>query len=188
MYLTTTITTNFLLLHIQTLNKTALEQVADSKYLSVTIQQDLKFNKHIEAKITTAKRQLGMIKRALYWAPQRAKLLAYKSLCMPQLEYATAAWDTSNKGEVVSLEQVQNQAVRSIAGIKGTRGVNEATERLGPLPLQQRKRQQRFSLLMRILDREDTYPALVELYGKLINRSNNFIQTRAQHQGHPTFM
>ena len=29
----------------------------------------------------------------------------------------------TTKGEIVSLEQVQNQAVRLIAGIKGTRGV-----------------------------------------------------------------
>ena len=27
-----------------------------------------------------------MIKRALFWTPQRAKLLAYKSLCMPPLQ------------------------------------------------------------------------------------------------------
>ena len=51
-----------------------------------------------------------MIKRALFfWAPQRAKLLAYKSLCMLHLEYAAAAWDTSNKGEITGLEQVRNE-------------------------------------------------------------------------------
>ena len=108
-------------LQCQQINKTALEQVTNGKHLGMTIQQNLKLNKHIEVKITTAKRQLGLIKRALYWAPQSAKLLAYKSLCMPHLEYAAAAWDTSNKGEIVSLEQVQNQAVRFIAGIKSTR-------------------------------------------------------------------
>ena len=28
------------------------------------------------------------IKRALYWAPTNAKLLAYKTLCLPYLEHA----------------------------------------------------------------------------------------------------
>ena len=71
-----------------------------------------------------------MIKRALFWAPQGAKLLAYKSLCTPYLEYA-AAWYKSNKGEIAGLEQVQNQAVRFIAGLKGTRGISEAMAKLG---------------------------------------------------------
>ena len=62
------------------LNEKDLEQVTDSQYLGVTLQENLRFSKHIEAKITNtmtiAKKQLGMIKRALFWAPQRAKLLA----------------------------------------------------------------------------------------------------------------
>ena len=90
------------------LNEKDLEQVADSRHLRVTLPENLRFSKHIEAEITTAKKQLGMIKRALFWAPQRAKLLAYKSPCMPHLEYAAAARDTINKGEITGLEQVQN--------------------------------------------------------------------------------
>ena len=170
------------------LNEKELEQVADSRYLGVTLQENLRFSKHIEAKITTAKKQLGMIKRALFWAPQRAKLLAYKSLCMPHLEYAAAAWDTSNKGEIAGLEQVQNQAVRFIAGLKGTRGIGEAMAKLGLPSLQQRRKQQRLQLLMRILSREDTHPALIESYDELMRPPDNFIQTRAQYHGHPTSM
>ena len=37
------------------------------------------------------KQQLGMIKRALYWAPTNAKLLAYKIFCLPYLDYAASA-------------------------------------------------------------------------------------------------
>ena len=75
-----------------------------------------------------------MIKSTLFWAPQRLMLLAYKSLCMPHLEYA-AAWDTSNNGEITGLEQVQNQAVRFIAGLQGTRGISEAMTKLDLSPL-----------------------------------------------------
>ena len=53
---------------------------------------------------------------------------------MPNLEYA-AAWDTSNNGEITGLEQVQNQAVRFIAGLQGTRGISEAMTKLGLSPL-----------------------------------------------------
>ena len=37
------------------LNKKDLEQVTDSRYLGVTLQGNLRFSNHIEAKITTAK-------------------------------------------------------------------------------------------------------------------------------------
>ena len=47
------------------LNEKDLEQVADSRHLRVTLPENLRFSKHIEAEITTAKKQLGMIKRAL---------------------------------------------------------------------------------------------------------------------------
>jgi len=54
--------------------------VQETKYLGGAIQTDLKFINHIIDKISKAKRQLGMIKCALFNAPAKAKLLAYTSL------------------------------------------------------------------------------------------------------------
>ena len=34
---------------------------------------------------------------ALYWAPTNSKLLAYKTFCLPHIEYAAAAWNSSSK-------------------------------------------------------------------------------------------
>ena len=108
---------------------------------------------------------------------------------MPHLEYTAAAWDRSNKDKIITgLEQVQNQAVRFIAGLKGTRGISEAMAKLGLPPLQQRRKQQRLQLLMRILSGEDTHPALIESYDGLMRHPDNFIQTRAQYHGHSTSM
>ena len=74
------------------------------------------------------------------------------------------------------------------SGLKGTRGISEAMAKLGLPSLQQRRKQQRLQLLMKILSREDTHPALIESYDELMRRPNNFIQTRAQYHGHPTSM
>ena len=51
----------------------------------------MKFTTHIHSKLMAEKQQLGMIKRALYWAPTNAKLLAYKIFCLPYLDYAASA-------------------------------------------------------------------------------------------------
>jgi len=73
-----------------------LDPVDSTKYLGVTLQSDCKFDQRILKELLVAKRQLGMIKRALYWAPKRGKLIAYKALCLPHSEYASAAWDPSS--------------------------------------------------------------------------------------------
>lgn len=59
-----------------TLNGKPVEQVAGCCYLRVTFQAEPRFTKHIERKIKKAKKPLGMIKHALYFAPQKVKLIA----------------------------------------------------------------------------------------------------------------
>ena len=101
------------------LSGSVLDHVDSTKYLGVTLQSDCKFDQHILKKVLVAKRQLGMIKRALYWALRRAKLIAYKALCLPHLEYASAAWDPSSKNHRSIMENVQTDAVRFISNSKG---------------------------------------------------------------------
>ena len=101
-----------------------------TQYLVKVINQsDVKFTAHIHRKLITVNQQLGMIKRALYWAPTNAKLLAYKTLCLPYLEYAAAAWNPSSREGLSDIEQLYNQAVRFIAGIKGRNGIDDAKAR-----------------------------------------------------------
>ena len=51
-----------------------LQITQETKYLGVIVQSDLKFTNHIYVKISKAKRQLGMIKRTLFKASEKAKL------------------------------------------------------------------------------------------------------------------
>ena len=37
--------------------------------------------------------------------PERARLIAYKALCLPHLEYASAGWDTTSKKDIANLER-----------------------------------------------------------------------------------
>ena len=90
------------------LHRHELDIVEELKYLGVIIQSDMKFTAHIQRKLITANQQLGIIKRALYWAPTNAKLLAYKTLCLPYLEYAAAAWDPSSKKDILLDIELQN--------------------------------------------------------------------------------
>ena len=76
----------------------ALAHEENSKYLGVTINQDLKWNKHIANTTTKANRTLGFIKRNMKDCKTSAKAAAYKTLIRPTLEYASVVWDPY-KGE-----------------------------------------------------------------------------------------
>ena len=168
-----------------TMDNIVLEHTDHCKYLGVILQSDLKFTDHIADKICSARKQIGMIRRALYWAPERARLIAYKSLCLPHLEYASCAWDPSTKREIEALEIVQNQGVRMICGLKGRRGVTEAKEKLQLEQLVIRRKNSRVKLLNKILSREEAHPALCSSYDEIINQPHTTVSTRSQTRNEP---
>lgn len=169
-----------------TLGGALLEVVSSTKYLGVTIQSDLRFNQHIEENVTKAKRQLGMVKRALFDAPESAKLLAYTSLCRPHVEYAAAVWDPHLAYHISNIEKLQNAAVRFIACIKGRESVSTAREKLKLEPLAARRHGTRHKLLMRLLAKEENHESLMSTYDDLMNsREETKITTRAVSQHQP---
>lgn len=168
-----------------TLNGSVLEHVNYAKYLGVLLKSDCKFDAHINTKVAKAKRQLGIIKRALFWAPQHARLIAYKTLCLPHLEYACAVWDPVCKKDIATLENVQTDAVRFIANIKGREDVSPTMEKLGLTPLASRRRNKRLCLLIQILSKEEHHPALSKSYDHIVNKTSSTVLTRSQAQGVP---
>ena len=90
---------------------TQLEIVDETKYLGVILQSNLKFDKLIQCKTRQARQQLGTIKRALYDATEKAKLLASTALLRPHVEYASTMWDPSTKQLQHELDMVQSGAI-----------------------------------------------------------------------------
>ena len=94
----------------------ALAREENSKYLGATINQDLKWNKHIANTTTKANRTLGFVKRNMKDCKTSAKAAAYKTLIRPTLEYASVVWDPYTKANVQQLEKVQRRAARLATG------------------------------------------------------------------------
>ena len=81
--------------HIQfeyTLHQQRLEQVQSTKYLGITISDDLDWGQHISEISSKATKTLGFLRRNLAFAPGHTKEVAYKTLVRPKLEYAAPIW------------------------------------------------------------------------------------------------
>ena len=95
-----------------TLEGAVLENVYNSKYLGVSITNDLKLNTHISNICTQANRTLGFLKRTLFSCPQNVKEAAYMVLCgqywSMEARYGTLILASLRK----KLEKVQNRAAR----------------------------------------------------------------------------
>jgi hypothetical protein len=148
-------------LHTYTIEGKPLQFCPTAKYLGVHLSTDLRWETQVNAVITKASRTLGMIKHTLYNAPSRVRLLAYKTLCRPLLEYACEVWDPASKTLTLALESVQNRAVRFIFKLKGREVSISETRRSGGLQSLKRRRQElRIKLFLKIIENNSLFPTL----------------------------
>ena len=95
-----------------------LDEVKDSKYLGVTISDNLDWSKHITTTTTKANARLSFIKRNLKDCPQKLKEIAYFSLVRSFVDYASAVWDPHQKFNQEKLEMVQRRGGRAARFVK----------------------------------------------------------------------
>ena len=74
--------------HNYTLHNHTLETVTSAKYLGITLQSNLKWDKHIDDNISKANKTLGFLRRNLKTSNQNIKSQAYQALVRPKLEYS----------------------------------------------------------------------------------------------------
>ncbi len=97
-----------------TLHNTILEVEDHSKYLGVTIQSNLQWDKHIQEKCAKAHRTLGLVQRNIRTSNRTVREQAYKSLVRPQVEYASTVWSPWHSKYKDQIEKVQRRAARYV--------------------------------------------------------------------------
>ena len=91
-----------------------LPKVEHSKYLGITLQSNLKWNKHINSITNKANQYLGFLKGNLKIKSSDVKSHAYKALVRPKLVYASAVWDPHTRTQINQIEKVQRRATRYV--------------------------------------------------------------------------
>ena len=87
-----------------------LETVEDSKYLGVSICNDLDWGVHINNITSKANKTLGFLRRNMKHCSQKVKILTYTSLVRPVLEYSSPVWDPYKQNQINQIEQIQRKA------------------------------------------------------------------------------
>ena len=95
------------------------------KYLGVQIDSSLKWKTHITNMVAKANRTLGMVKRGLRSATVKSKLVAYKTVVKPLLEYASQVWSPHNVYLKNNIERVQRDAVKWIYFLKHRESITD---------------------------------------------------------------
>jgi hypothetical protein len=89
------------------LHNQVLEVTKDSKYLGVTISNDLSWANHTSNITAKANRTIGFLRRSIHACLQEVKAAVYTTLVRPSIEHASTVWDPFNKNQIFQLDSVQ---------------------------------------------------------------------------------
>ena len=103
--------TNTHFIHIHT---HYLKNVTSAKYVGLTLQNNFKWDKHINTITNKANQSLGFLRRNLKIISSKAKVHAYNAIVRPKLEYATPVWDPHTQNQINQIEKIQRRAARFI--------------------------------------------------------------------------
>ena len=130
-----------------TINNHQLENVTETKYLGVTIQENLCWNKHIQNTCTKANQALGFLRRNLKIGNKKMKENSYKTLVRPILEYACTVWDPYTSSNIQKLEKIQRRAARWVSHrFRQTSSVEDMLTELKWPTLKQRRQHSRLAM------------------------------------------
>ena len=101
-----------------TLKFHSLDTVHAEVDLGVTVDDKLKFTKHIDTKISKANKLLGLIRHTFKFLTADTLTLLYKSLIRPHVEYATSVWSPHLKGDKDKLEKLQRRATKLVPELR----------------------------------------------------------------------
>ena len=133
---------------------TILEEISKHKHLGLTLQDDLKWNTHIDNICVTANKRLDILLHLKYKLDRKCLEIMYTSYIRPTLEYASAVWDNCTDQNSDKLELVQKRAARIISGAIIRTPTETIYEELGWSSLKERRKIQRLKMLHKIIKNE----------------------------------
>ena len=129
------------------LNSEKLEFEKEARFLGLTIDNNLSWEKHCSNVANTISRNNSLINRAKKLLPSRSLKLLYNSFTQPHLQYGVAAWGGCtgrNKKRIIS---IQKRTIRTISKSYFSSHTEPRMKKLGILKFDDLYKQQCLSLV-----------------------------------------
>ena len=94
------------------LNDIPLQQVTSYKYLGVTLDNRLKFDKHVRKTLSSVAGKLKLFRRMRSFLNDKAALLVYKNMLLPIIEYGDILLTGTTSDNKRKLQTLQNKGLR----------------------------------------------------------------------------
>ena len=95
-----------------------LEQVKSEKDLGIITDDILSFAEHIQTKVNKATKIMGLIRRSFMFMDAEMFRKLFTAMVRPHLEYGQVIWSPIKKKDIISIENVQRRASKSIPELK----------------------------------------------------------------------
>ena len=155
-----------------TIHDHTLDSPDSAKYLGVHLAKDLSWNQHANAVAKKASSASAFLQRNIGPCPRNTKVLCYKALIRPIVEYACTVWDPSTQKNINKLEMIQRRYARFIYNdFRRTSSVTTMLHQLQWPTLQERRAQFKVVMVYRIvhclidIPREHLQPAITSQRG-----------------------
>ena len=130
-----------------------LAHVSEAKYLGLTLDKHLNFNKHIDVTCKKANASLAFIRRNTYFCNRNVKIDAYKTCVLPIMEYAAFVWSPHTSQNINKLETIQRRAAHFVmSNYDRHSSVSEMLHVLQWSRLQERRNVQSLLIFYKILN------------------------------------
>ena len=100
------------------LNNNRLKNVKQHKHLGITFTQNMQWTAHIDNIVSSATTRIHLMKIVKYKWSRNSLLICYTNCIRPLIEYANVVYANLSIQDSNKLENIQNEAMRIIAGAK----------------------------------------------------------------------
>ncbi len=97
------------------LDRVKLDRVNKTKFLGVTVDENLTWKSHIDNISKNISKGVGIISKLKYYVPEQVLYSLYCTLILPYINYSIIAWGSSCKTYLKNIFKLQKRAVRIIS-------------------------------------------------------------------------
>ena len=116
-----------------------IERVSSIKYLGVILDEHLTFEEHISHVHNKASKKLGILYKSKDYLDRPTKILLYKSLILPHIDYCDLVYMHTTEKNFKKLQLIQNCACRILLGADKDTSVKQMHQQLELPTLHQRR-------------------------------------------------